>query len=186
VHSRSVLEKLQEISGAFLLRVRSNLAPKVIKRISVGSALVLVKIGKGKKAILVREIRGACAARAAVWLTCAFDEPSGHPPISGQRELLGLYARRWEQELMYRQLKVDMRQSPVLNSHTVHYRRPRGGCLDSGPCCGRAIPDRSSLGSRLRSLPHQLRKNLGHGSLSLVGAGGWQRQYQWQTGLRTH
>jgi hypothetical protein len=38
----------------------------------------------------------------------------------GVGAFLGLYARRWEQELMYRQLKVDMRQSPVLNSHTVH------------------------------------------------------------------
>ena len=35
-------------------------------------------------------------------------------------ELLALYARRWEQELMYRQFKVDMRQAPLLNSHTVH------------------------------------------------------------------
>jgi len=35
-------------------------------------------------------------------------------------ELLALYAKRWEQVMMYKQLKIDMRQAPLLNSHTPH------------------------------------------------------------------
>jgi hypothetical protein len=36
-------------------------------------------------------------------------------PASG---LLALYAQRWEQESFYRELKVDMRSSPLVQSHT--------------------------------------------------------------------
>ena len=34
------------------------------------------------------------------------------------RELLGLYARRWEQEVFYKELKVDACSTPYLQSHT--------------------------------------------------------------------
>ena len=115
-----LVERFQEISGAFLLRVRSNLAPTLAKRLSDGSALVSVKLGKGKKATLVREIRGRVRRKSGRWVEVRFWTnllDIRHYPA---KELLGLYAKRWEQELMYRQLKVDMRQSPVLNSHTVH------------------------------------------------------------------
>jgi len=30
------------------------------------------------------------------------------------------YAKRWEQEMMYKQLKIAMRQAPLLNSQTPH------------------------------------------------------------------
>jgi hypothetical protein len=33
-------------------------------------------------------------------------------------QLLALYARRWEQEVFYKELKVDMRSTPCLQSHT--------------------------------------------------------------------
>ena len=33
-------------------------------------------------------------------------------------ELLALYARRWEQEVFYRELKVDMRSAELAQSHT--------------------------------------------------------------------
>jgi hypothetical protein len=115
-----LVERFQEISGAFLLRVRSNLAPTVIKRLSDGSALVSVKLGKGKKATLVREIRGRVRRKSGRWVDVRFWTNLLDIRQYRAKELLGLYAKRWEQELMYRQLKVDMRQSPVLNSHTVH------------------------------------------------------------------
>jgi hypothetical protein len=34
------------------------------------------------------------------------------------KELLALYGRRWEQEIFYKELKVDMRSTPYLQSHT--------------------------------------------------------------------
>lgn len=115
-----LVERFEEISGAFLLRVRSNLAPTLIKRLADGSALVSVKIGKGKKSTLVREIRGRVRRKSGRWVDVRFWTNLLDIREYPAEELLGLYARRWEQELMYRQLKVDMRQSPVLNSHTVH------------------------------------------------------------------
>jgi hypothetical protein len=115
-----LVERFQAISGAFLLRVRSNLAPTLIERLADGSALVSVKIGKGKKATLVREIRGRVRRKSGRWVDVRFWTNLLDIREYPAKELLGLYARRWEQELMYRQLKVDMRQSPVLNSHTVH------------------------------------------------------------------
>lgn len=33
-------------------------------------------------------------------------------------ELLALYARRWQQDVFYKELKVDMRSTPCLQSHT--------------------------------------------------------------------
>jgi hypothetical protein len=33
-------------------------------------------------------------------------------------ELLALYGQRWEQEIFYKELKVDMRSTPCLQSHT--------------------------------------------------------------------
>ena len=115
-----LVERFQEISGAFLLRVRSNLAPAVTKRLADGSSLVSVKIGKGKKAELVREIRGRVRRKSGCWVDVRFWTNLLDIRQYPAKELLGLYARRWEQELMYRQLKVDMRQAAVLNSHTVH------------------------------------------------------------------
>jgi hypothetical protein len=34
------------------------------------------------------------------------------------KPLLALYGRRWEQELFYKELKVDLRSTPYLQSHT--------------------------------------------------------------------
>lgn len=115
-----LMERFQEISGAFLLRIRSNLSPTVVKRLSDGSVLVSVKPGKGKKAILVREIRGRVRRGNGDWVDVRFWTSLLDIREYRAQELLGLYAKRWEQELVYRQLKMDMRGSPVLNSHTVH------------------------------------------------------------------
>lgn len=110
----------QSISGAFLLRVRSNLAPKFVKKLRDGSALVSVKLRGSKKSALVREIRGRVRRAGGKWVDVRFWtnllDDKGYPA----KELLALYARRWEQEMMYRELKVDMRNTPVLRSHTVH------------------------------------------------------------------
>lgn len=115
-----LLERFEEVPGAFLLRVRSNLKPTAIKSLRDGTVLVSVKIGKGKKATLVREIRGRVRRSSGKWVDVRFWTSLLDVRKYPAKELLGLYARRWEQELMYRQLKVDMRQAPLLKSHTVH------------------------------------------------------------------
>lgn len=114
------LAVLQDASCAFLVRVRSNLKPRLVKRLSDGSALMEIKAQKGRDALLVREIRGRVRRAKGPWVDVRFWTNLLDPKKCPAAELLALYARRWEQEIMYKQLKIDMRQAPLLNSHTPH------------------------------------------------------------------
>jgi hypothetical protein len=100
----------------FLVRVRSNLKRRVLEVFSDGSALVEIRCGK--EALLVREIAGqvqrGSGKVSVVRLWTSLLEARLHPA----RELLALYGQRWEQECFYRELKVDMRSSPLVQSHT--------------------------------------------------------------------
>jgi hypothetical protein len=67
----------------------------------------------------VREILGKVqragrGAATTVRLWTSLLDWSQHPAS----ELLALYARRWEQEIFYKELKVDARSTPCLQSHT--------------------------------------------------------------------
>lgn len=100
----------------FLVRVRGNIQSRVVEVHPDGSALVEIRCGKEK--LLVREITGAVwrgkgkASAVRLWTSLLDWRP--HPA----RALLALYARRWEQESFYRELKVDMRSTPLVQSHT--------------------------------------------------------------------
>lgn len=112
---------LQDVTCTFLVRVRSNLKPRLIKHLSDGSALMEIKAKKGRKAIVLREIRGRVRRAAkGPWVDVRFWTNLLDPKEYPATELLALYAKRWEQEMMYKQLKIDMRQTPLLNSHTPH------------------------------------------------------------------
>ena len=111
---------LQDVKCAFLVRVRSNLKPRLVKHLADGSALVETKAEKGRKPLLVREIRGRVRRAKGPWVDVRFWTNLLDPKMYPAKELLALYAKRWEQEMMYKQLKIDMRQAPLLNSHTPH------------------------------------------------------------------
>jgi hypothetical protein len=101
----------------FLVRVKSNLKRRLLKVFPDGSALV--EIRAGKKTRIIREIvgrvqRGGGGAFTTVRLWTSLADWQRHPA----RELLALYSRRWEQEIFYKELKVDMRSTPYLQSHT--------------------------------------------------------------------
>lgn len=100
----------------FLIRVKSNLKSRVLECYSDGSALV--EIRSGKQRMLVREITGRVRRGNGSWsevrLWTSLLDWKKHPAS----ELLALYARRWEQESFYRELKVDMRSRPLVQSHT--------------------------------------------------------------------
>ena len=101
----------------FVVRVKSNLKRHLLEVYPDGSALVEIRSKKGKR--LVREIlgkvqRGGRGVTTTVRLWSSLLDWRGHPAA----ELLALYARRWEQELFYKELKVDMRSTPCLQSHT--------------------------------------------------------------------
>jgi hypothetical protein len=101
----------------FLVRVKSNLRRRLLEVYPDGSALV--QIGCGPAQRLVREIlgrvqRGGRGAFTTVRLWTSLLDWRQYPAA----ELLALYGRRWEQEVFYRELKVDMRSTPCLQSHT--------------------------------------------------------------------
>jgi hypothetical protein len=102
----------------FLARVKSNLKRRLLEVFPDGSALVQIASGTGQR--LVREIlgrvqRGGRGQATTVRLWTSLLDWRKHPAT----ELLALYARRWEQELFYKELKVDMRSTPLLQSHTA-------------------------------------------------------------------
>lgn len=101
----------------FLVRVKSNLKRRLLEGYTDGSALV--EIRSGKKTLLVREVTGQVRRGKGGWsqvrLWTSLLDWKKHPAS----ELLALYARRWEQESFYRELKVDLRSSPLVQSHTA-------------------------------------------------------------------
>jgi hypothetical protein len=106
-----------EAERHFLVRVKKNLQRRFLEAYPDGSALVEITSAKGTR--LVREIlgrvqRGGRGHITTVRLWTSLLDWRRHPAA----ELLALYARRWEQEVFYKELKVDTRSTPYLQSHT--------------------------------------------------------------------
>jgi hypothetical protein len=104
--------------GHYLVRVKKNLKAKVLQSHADGSATVEVKLSTGDT-LMLREVRGRVRRAGGQWVEVRFWtsllEAAKHPA----NILLELYARRWEQEMIYKEMKIDMRQSEVVRSHTV-------------------------------------------------------------------
>lgn len=100
----------------FLVRVRANLKPRYLESYADGSVLAELESGQGQRQVreIVGQVRrgGGRATTVRVWTSLL--DWRRYPAA----ELLGLYARRWEQESFYRELKVDTRSLPQLASHT--------------------------------------------------------------------
>jgi hypothetical protein len=121
----AALAACEKAGSHFLIRARTNIKVQVIKRFKDGSRLVRVPVRqKGKPRVIVqwlelREIRvrvqrpGQRAQELRLW-TSLLD-----PKRAPAQELIELYARRWEHELYYRELKRQLRKSEVLQSHTL-------------------------------------------------------------------
>jgi hypothetical protein len=115
----------EKVGSHFLIRARTNIRAQVVKRFKDGSRLVRVPVReKGKPRVItawleLREIRvrvqrpGHRAQELRLW-TSLLD-----PKSAPAQELIELYARRWEHELYYRELKRQLRKNEVLQSHTV-------------------------------------------------------------------
>lgn len=106
----------------FLVRVRQKLAVTVLQAHRDGSATVSVRLRrKGAKCepLTVREVQGRIWSRqtkkwVAVRLWTSLSEKE-----ATALELLQLYARRWEQEIFFKQLKLELAGGALLQSHTV-------------------------------------------------------------------
>ncbi len=112
-------------SRHFLVRARSQLKAKVVERLADGSAIIEVPLrsaqdkNKIEKHLRLREIRvrvkrpGFRTQEVRLWTDLM--EAAKYPAL----ELVELYTRRWEHELYYRQMKLELRRSELLQSQTV-------------------------------------------------------------------
>ena len=105
-----------------LVRVGRQQKGKLSERLADGSVILEV-IGRDehgqKQEVLVRQICGvvrkAGRGRRTVRLWTTLLDAQQYPAA----ELLALYARRWEHELVNKQCKVDLRGGDLLSSYTV-------------------------------------------------------------------
>lgn len=121
----AALAACEKAGSHFLIRARTNIKVQVLKRFKDGSRLVRVPVRqKGQPRVIVqwlelREIRvrvqrpGQRAQELRLWTSLLA------PKSAPAAELIALYARRWEHELYYRELKGQLRKSEVLQSHTL-------------------------------------------------------------------
>lgn len=115
----------QRVGSHFLLRARASTKPRVITRLADGSRVIRVAVRQKDRParilqwLTVREIRVRVGRKGhrthALRLWTSLMDPRTAPGL----ELAQLYARRWEQELYFRQLKRQLRKTDLLQSHTV-------------------------------------------------------------------
>jgi hypothetical protein len=125
----STIEKITKAcikaESSFFIRVRSNLKTKVQKIYSDGSALVEVAVrdeenpNKIKSTLMVREVRARIQQPGKEWSTMIFWTNLLDVKLYPPEELVPLYGKRWEQELYYKQLKIDLHCGELLQSQTA-------------------------------------------------------------------
>lgn len=107
----------------FLVRVKkSKFKSRIVQCLRDGSVILDVwstnPESRKKGTFWVREIRGTVIGRGrkrtTLRLWTSLLEWKDHPAL----ELLKLYAQRWEQELSFNELKIDLRGGPLLHSYT--------------------------------------------------------------------
>jgi len=115
----------QRVGSHFLFRIPRHLTAQVIKRLPDGSRRVRVAVReKGRPSRIqqwleLREIRAHVGRRGfrqqelRLWTSLLSQRTA--PAL----ELAHLYAARWEHELYFREAKRVLRQTDVLQSHTV-------------------------------------------------------------------
>jgi hypothetical protein len=106
----------------FLVRVKNNIKVNILKRLADGSALVKVPVkvrGRLVEHLTLREVHakgiGPDGKKFTLRLWTTLLDAERYPAA----ELAEHYATRWESELYYRELKLDVRGAPVLASHTL-------------------------------------------------------------------
>lgn len=119
------LRACRRVGSQFLFRARTQIKVEVVRRFKDGSRLVRVPVRKkGQPRVILewlelREIRahlhrkGFRTTELRLW-TSLLD-----PAAAPASELVALYAKRWEHELFYREMKRQLRKSGLLQSHTV-------------------------------------------------------------------
>jgi hypothetical protein len=108
-----------ESKPAFLLRIRKNLKATIVKVLRDGSALVAVIDPETGRPLLLREIRARVRRRSGQWVTIRLWTNLLDDKAYPAKELVQLYAMRWEQEIAFKELKIELKRDLLLLSHTL-------------------------------------------------------------------
>jgi hypothetical protein len=111
----------QERDVAVLARVRENIKVEILQRLHDGSALVEVPVREGKRVeatLRLREIQAHGVGLNGKAFTLRLWTTLLDPILYPAEELARGYTTRWEHELYYRELKLDVRNAPALASQT--------------------------------------------------------------------
>ena len=119
------LRACRRVGSHFLFRARAQIRVQRVRRLRDGSRLVRVPVRQqGQPRVIVqwlqlREMRVQIGRKGfrtfplRLWTTLL------DPKLAPACELVELYAKRWEHEWFYRELKHQLRKSKVLQSHTM-------------------------------------------------------------------
>jgi hypothetical protein len=103
----------------FLIRARNNLKCRPITRLHDGSCLIEIRDATTGKLVELREIRARVRCRSGQWVEVRLWTNLLNPNTHPAEELVRLYGMRWEQESAYKQIKLHLRRTPLLLSHTL-------------------------------------------------------------------
>ena len=108
-----------ENKPAWLARVRENLKIRLVETLRDGSAWVTVVDPETGEKLFLREIRSTVRRRSGQWVkirlwTNLLDAKT-YPAL----ELVRLYAMRWEQEIAFKELKIDLKRESILLRHAL-------------------------------------------------------------------
>lgn len=120
-----VIEACKEKESFFLIRARENVKRKTLQVFGDGSSLIEINLRdkefpkKSRGSIIVRQIKGRVSrsdgAYSEITLWTNLDNWKFYPAL----EILSLYGKRWEQELYYKELKIDLHKGELLQSQTL-------------------------------------------------------------------
>jgi hypothetical protein len=113
--------RLLALSGKpmFLVRVQEHFRAVTVKKLKDGSKLVKVKDPNTGEDILLRQIKAKVRRSGKPWIKIRLWTNLLDPIRYPAKELVPLYAMRWEQEIAFREIKEHLHDSNVLLSHTV-------------------------------------------------------------------
>lgn len=115
------LGRLEALSSKpfYLLRVQERFGSRWIKTLPDGSRWIEVMDPESKKFLLVREIKARVKRPGNAWTDVRFWTNLLNEECFPAAEIVALYAVRWEQEIMFRELKEHLHGAPLLKSHTL-------------------------------------------------------------------
>jgi hypothetical protein len=103
----------------FMVRVQERLSATTIKMLPDGSRLVQIYDPDTGDDIIVRQIKARVRRPGGKWVKVRFWTNLLDHNRYPAKELIPLYAMRWEQEIAFREIKEYLRATNLLLSHTI-------------------------------------------------------------------